>query len=153
LNSEAGKLLNGRLLLLLAAACSFVIALVHIVIVIIGAPAYRYFGAAELSYLALQGSLVPAAATLLLAAVFAGFGLYALSGAGLIRPLPLLRPALLAIGGIYTLRGLILILDILRLFRGPIYPFRQTVFSALALVIGLMHLFGALQRSDPTRAA
>ena len=144
--------LNGKALLALGAACSFSIALVHIVIVVIGAPAYRYFGAAQLSYLALQGSLIPPVETLLLAAVFAVCGFYALSGAGLLRRLPLLRPALLAIGGVYALRGMIVILDIIRLFRGPIYPFRQTVFSALALAIGVIYLAGTLrQEVDPDR--
>ncbi|MGE5071987.1 MAG: hypothetical protein ACM3MF_01050 [Anaerolineae bacterium] len=137
-------MISGKTLQLSGAAASFAIALVHVGIVIAGAPAYRYFGAAGLSYLALQGSPIPALETLLLAALFAAFGLYALSGAGAIRALPLLRPGLFAIGGLYTLRGLILILDIVRLFRGPIYPFRQTVFSAVALGIGILYLAGAL---------
>jgi hypothetical protein len=41
------------------------------------------------------------------------FGLYALSGAGVIRRLPLLRTALVGIGGLFLLRGLFIILTFL----------------------------------------
>jgi hypothetical protein len=41
------------------------------------------------------------------------FGLYALSGTGVIRRLPLLRPALIGIGSLCQLRGLFIILTIL----------------------------------------
>lgn len=41
------------------------------------------------------------------------FGLYALSGAGVIRRLPLVRTALVAIGSLFFLRGLFIILTFL----------------------------------------
>ena len=41
------------------------------------------------------------------------FGLYALSGAGVIRRLPLLRTALVGIGSLFLLRGLFIILTVL----------------------------------------
>jgi hypothetical protein len=41
------------------------------------------------------------------------FGLYALSGAGVIRRLPLLRTALVGIGSLFLLRGLFIILTLL----------------------------------------
>jgi hypothetical protein len=41
------------------------------------------------------------------------FGLYALSGAGVIRRLPLLRTALVGIGGLFLLRGSFIILTVL----------------------------------------
>lgn len=41
------------------------------------------------------------------------FGLYALSGAGIIRRLPLLRTALVAIGSLFLLRGLFIVLTFL----------------------------------------
>jgi hypothetical protein len=41
------------------------------------------------------------------------FGLYALSGAGVIRRLPLLRTALVGIGSLFLLRGLFIILTFL----------------------------------------
>ncbi len=41
------------------------------------------------------------------------FGLYALSGAGVIRRLPLLRTALLIVGSVFLLRGLFIIITFL----------------------------------------
>jgi len=132
----------GKVLLLTGACLNFVIALVHVGIVVGGPPAYIYFGVTDLADLAAQGSPIPAAATLILAIIFAGCGLYALSGAGVLRRLPLLRLGLLFIGGVYVLRGLIVILDLFRLIYGAGYPFRQTAFSAVALITGLVYLMG-----------
>jgi hypothetical protein len=42
------------------------------------------------------------------------FGLYALSGAGIIRRLPLLRTALIGIGSLFLLRGLFIVLTLLK---------------------------------------
>jgi hypothetical protein len=47
------------------------------------------------------------------ALVLVVFGLYALSGAGIIRRLPLLRLGLIGISCLFLLRGLFLILDVL----------------------------------------
>jgi hypothetical protein len=70
-----------------------------------------------------QGSRFTVLVTLGLALMFALWGAYALSGAGLIRQLPLLRIALLAIGVIYILRSLMLPSELFKvLLRG--YPFR-----------------------------
>ncbi len=134
--------MTGKRLLILAACANFAIALLHAVIPFMGVNGYIYFGTSELALLESQGSPVPEIATWCLALVFAGFGFYCLSGAGTIRRLPLLNLALWFIGGIYTLRGLILILDIQRFLSGVIYPMRQPFFSAVALVIGWMVLVG-----------
>ena len=133
----------GKRLLRIGAWLNFGIALAHVAIAAVGPRAYLYTGRADLAAQAQAGSRLPALLTLGLAFVFLVFGLYALSGAGLIRRLPLLRVGLLAIGSLYTLRGLIVILDILRLVRGAGYPLRQTVFSALALAVGVLYLLGA----------
>ncbi len=109
---------------------------------VIGARAYLYFGAPSLAVKAEQGSLQPALLTAVIVAVFSAWGAYPLSGAGVIRPLPLLRSVLAVIAAIYVLRGLILVPDLIRLAMHAGYPFRQTVFSATALVIGLAHIFG-----------
>jgi hypothetical protein len=130
----------------LGAALNFAIAAIHVGIIFAGPPAYLYFGSAGLAAQAQSGSPAPALLTAGLVVVFVAFGLYALSGAGVIRPLPLLWPALAAIGAGYTLRGLVVILDLLRLARGAGYPLRQTVFSAIALAIGLLYIMGALRR-------
>jgi hypothetical protein len=136
--------------LISAALLSFVIALLHIVIIGIGSPGYLYFGAADMAELSAQGSWVPAMVTWGLTAVFVVFGLYALAGAGVIRGLPFVRVGVVVIGGAYTLRGLVLILDLVRLSRGGGYPARQTVFSAVSLAVGLMYLAGAFWRSGST---
>ena len=135
-----------RSVLILAALLNFGVALLHIVIIGIGSSAYMYFGAADMAQLSAQGSWVPALVTWGLTAVFIVFGLYALAGAGVMRGLPFVQAGVVAIGGIYTLRGLVVILDLVRLSRGAGYPQRQTVFSAVSLCIGLMYLAGAFWR-------
>jgi len=77
---------------------------------------------------------------------FAVFGFYALSGAGHIRSLPMLRWGLLVIGLIYTIRGLLivpLILSYAGLFRLPDAT-EPTVLqsSSISLLIGIVYLLG-----------
>lgn len=143
---------DGKSVLIFGGTANFAIAMLHAAIPFIGVPAYVYFGSADLARLATQGSAVPALMTFSLALVFAGFGFYALSGAGVIRRLPLLRTGLLLIGSVYTLRGLILVLDLIRLTRGLDYPNWQVVFSAVALAIGLMYFVGTVRRWQNLRA-
>ena len=133
---------SGRALLILGAGANFLIAAVHLVVIFMGAPAYLYFGAADLARMAEAGSPTPALLTLGLTVVFIVFALYGLSGAAVARRLPLLTLGLALIGVVYTLRGLVVILDLARLIRGADYPFRQTVFSAVALAVGLAFLLG-----------
>jgi hypothetical protein len=139
-------MINSKHLLLLGAWFNVGIALLHIGIIIIGAPAYLYFGAADLAILAYQGSPLPAIITSVIVVFFIVFSLYGFAGAGALRRLPLLRTGLILIGGVYTLRGLIVIFDLIRLVRGADYSFRQTVFSATALMIGLFHVIGTWRR-------
>lgn len=80
------------------------------------------------------------------ALIFAIFGLYALSGAGSIRHLPLLRPGLTGISGLYLLRGLFFILTVLTLLgilEGEILI--QGVISHLVfLAAGIAYTVGTL---------
>lgn len=143
----------GKRSLTIAGWLSAAIAVLHVIIVFLGAPAYRYFGAGEeLARQAEAGSPLPAALTLFIAVGFAVFSLYALSGAGSIRRLPLLRTGLVAIGLIYTLRGLSLIPELLQLSRQSewVMP-RHLVFSLVSLTIGIAYLWGTL-RAWPTLA-
>ena len=82
------------------------------------------------------------------ALVFAVFGLYALSGLGYIRSLPFPRLGLLGIGGVYTLRGLAIIpqiLTVLNIYTFSIYTTPQGLVSSLvSLVIGLVYLAGTI---------
>jgi len=79
--------------------------------VIGGGPAwYRFFGAGEdMARMAEQGLARPALITLGIAVILAIWAAYAFAGAGLIRRLPLMRTALVAISTIYLLRGLVLV--------------------------------------------
>ena len=113
-------------MLKLAAAASFAIAILHLAIIFLGPEAYTWFGAPDLGALEAQGSRTPDLLTLVLVAVFAVFGLYALSGAGVFRRLTLLAVGLIAIGTIYTLRGLGVVTDLLQLTRGAAVPTRSS---------------------------
>lgn len=78
---------------------------------------------------------------IVVAAIVAVFGLYALSGAGRIRRLPLLRTVLLAATAIYIFRGLLLIPQIPVVIQHPNLA-RFLLFSMLSLCIGFAHLAG-----------
>jgi hypothetical protein len=142
-----------RFLLVAGAIGSFFIAALHLVIIFVGAPGYRYFGAPGLAVLAERGSLTPAVVTSGIVLVFTIWGFYALSGAGVVRPLPLLRTALSVIAAVYMLRGLLLIPELLRLLSATLLAPRAAVFSAVSLCIGLAHLAGlfTLVRQGPSR--
>ncbi len=137
----------GSILLLLAAVAVFLIALLHIAIIFIGRNGYGYFGAAQLIPLLDKGSPWPAIITFLLAAIFAVCGVYGLSGAGVLPHLPLLRLGLIAIGAVFTLRGLALVKEIPQFVsHSTSFPARELVFSSVSLVIGLLYLAGLILR-------
>ena len=136
------KMKASRIWLVTAALGSFVVAALHLVIIFVGARGYRFFDAPDLAVLAERGSPLPAVVTAGLVLVFTAWGLYALSGAGLFRPLPLLRPALTLIAAVYSLRGLVLIPELLGLIPAHLLSPRSTAFSAVALSIGAAHFAG-----------
>lgn len=128
--------------LLLGGVASFLVVLLHLALAL-RPQWYHHFGAGELAQVHEQGSRFTVLATLGLALMFAVWGIYALSGAGVIRQLPLLGAVLIAIGVSYLLRGLMLPSELLKvLWRG--YPLRFAVFSTGSLAAGLLHLIGAL---------
>ena len=133
-----------RSCLLLGGGASFLITFLHLALVF-RPQWYHHFGADELVQLYEQGSRFTVLATLCLALMFALWGTYALSGASVIGPLPLLRAVLIAIGVIYILRSLMLPSELFKVLLGC-YPFRFVVFSAGSLAIGLLHLGGTLAR-------
>ena len=92
--------------LILAAGLSGVAAFLHLACIYFGGPWYRIMGAGEqMARLAESGSSYPAVVTLFIACVLFVWALYALSGAGVIRRLPLLRPILGTITAVYLIRG------------------------------------------------
>lgn len=97
---------NGRRWLLCGGVVTGVASLLHVAIILGGPAWYRFFGAGErMARLAARGSPYPAIITAGIATILAVWMLYALSGAGVIRRLPLLRLALVLIAAIYLGRG------------------------------------------------
>lgn len=127
--------------LLAAGLLDGVAALLHLGCIIGGPAWYRFFGAGDaMVAMAERGMLKPTLITLAIAAVLAGWALYALSGAGVLPRLPLLRPALAAIVVVLLARALALPW----LFR--IMPDRGAAFlwisSAIVLLLCLIHAIG-----------
>lgn len=136
--------IQGRSLLFVAAGCSAFVTLLHVAILVAGPPWYRYFGAPSLAARIEAGAaLVPILMTVAVAAVFAVWTCYALSGAGAIRRLPLLRAALFTIAAIYLLRGVQVVPEVAAVARGAI-PLRFAVFSAFSALAGAVYLWGVL---------
>lgn len=130
--------------LIAAGAGSALAALLHLGCIAFGAPWYRFFGAGErMAQLAIAGSPYPTVVTLLIASVLTIWALYALSGAGAIRRLPLLRSALCAITAVYLLRGVVALPFVAQLpERSPAFWYWS---SAICLVLGAVHLIGLRQ--------
>ncbi len=101
--------MDKKLWLIVAAGLSFFMAVCQTVISLSPAAAAYFQAPPPLLEDRLQLFVVGEGAAL----VFAIFGLYALSGAGRIRHLPLLRLGLTGISTLYLLRGLFIILTVL----------------------------------------
>src|SRR6478672_9009871 len=131
-------------LLLVGGALSFVAASLHLACIAGGSEWYRALGAGpQIANMAARGHWYPTTMAIFIAAVLSVWGLYAWSGAGVVRRLPLLRLALIVITAIYLLRGLLF---------SPMqayFPGNSTTFwyvsSAICLAIGLLHLLGLRQ--------
>lgn len=94
--------------LIIAASLSFLAALLHISCILGGPDWYLFFGAGQhMAQLAAQGDPYPTIVTLIIASILSGWGLYALSGAGVIFKLPLLKTCLVLITVIYLLRAIV----------------------------------------------
>ena len=118
--------------------------LMHITIIFGGPNWYRFFGAGEkFAVAAAQGKWQPALITFGIATVLAVWAAYAFAGAGLIPKLPLMRAALVAISGVYLLRGAAL-LPLMIAKPELVTPF--IVWSSLiVMVYGLVHAVGTWQ--------
>ena len=131
--------------LLAGAALSAIAALLHLCCIFFGPSWYRFFGAGErMTQLSAAGSIVPTLITAGIAAVLVLWSLYALSGAGFILRLPLIRLALCIITGIYVLRGLA------GLVLAVVAPGERGVAfwcwsSVICLSIGALYLVGTRQ--------
>ncbi|AZD31678.1 hypothetical protein [Pseudomonas chlororaphis] len=135
---------NGyNMALVIGAGLSLLAALMHVGVIMVGPSWYRLFGAGERFVRAAQaGRWFPAVVTAGIALVLAAWAAYALSAAGVIGPLPLLRPALIAITLVYLLRGLLGPVALAGTGRSRRFIF---VSSTICLVYGLVHLLGLVQ--------
>ena len=128
---------------LIAAGCmSLAASLLHLVCIVGGPDWYRFFGAGEpIARAAERGSWVPAAMTAGIAGVLALWAAYAFAGAGLIRRLPLMRTALVAISAIYLARGSFIFAP--GAFDRPdLTPSFMLWSSLIVLVIGMTYAVG-----------
>jgi len=130
--------------LIVGAALSMIAALLHIAIIFGGPNWYRFFGAGrKMAEAAERAEWYPTIITFGIAAVLGVWSTYALSGAGVLRPLPLLRQVLCAMTAIYLLRGLVLV-PVLAAARNRVTPF--LVWSSLiCMLYGVTHLIGLVQ--------
>lgn len=127
--------------LLAGALFTAVAAVAHLGCIVFGAPWYRFLGAGEqMAKLDLADHWYPTVASLVIAGVLFIWSAYALSGAGLIRRLPLQRFVLVVVTGIFLLRGIGFY------FLMPYFPGNTPTFwavsSGICLVIGIVHLIG-----------
>jgi hypothetical protein len=138
-----------NLALTLGGIASLLAGITHILIIFGGPNWYRFFGAGEsMAQMAEAGNIQAAIITSGIAFMLTVWGLYALSGTGLIGRLPLLNIALVLITFVYLTRAI----------AGFILPFVTThpavtqnsvtfwlTSSTICLVIGLLHLFGIIR--------
>lgn len=123
-----------------AGVLSLIASLLHIACIFGGPDWYRFFGAGEaMAQAAERGEAYPALVTFAIAAILAIWAAYAFAGAGLIRRLPLMRSALVAITAIYLLRGAVLVPALTAPEMGGAFNIWS---SAIVLAYGLVHLIG-----------
>ena len=130
--------------LVAGAVLSALAALLHLGCIVFGASWYRFLGAGEkMAQMDLAGHWYPTVATLVISSMLLLWSAFALSGAGLIRNLPLTRLALSAITGIYLLRG-VAFTPLMAYFPGNSATFWFWS-SATCLAVGAVHLIGLWQ--------
>jgi uncharacterized membrane protein YgdD (TMEM256/DUF423 family) len=139
---------NNKPLLVAAFLCA-VAALLHVGCIVFGGDWYRFFGAGEeMASMAEQGLWYPSIVTAVIVGILLIWSLYGLSGAGVIKRLPLTKLALVIISSIFLLRGVS--------FVGlmPLFPYKESensltfwlVSSGICLFIGSLFAIGTYQQ-------
>lgn len=137
-------------LLLAGGALTAGAALLHVAMIAGGPAWYRFFGAGEhMARNAARGSPLPAVITASIAVVLGVWALYAFSGAGVIRRLPLLPLALAAIAAIFLARGILGVPLVLWLDDPYLRELRarmtfMVASSAVCVVLGVCYAVGAV---------
>lgn len=130
---------------------SAIASLLHIAIIAGGPEWYRFFGAGEgMARLAETGSTYPSMITIAIAIILALWALYAFSGAGMIKRLPLLKPALGIISLIYIARGIFGIPAVMYLDDPYLNELENKMIfmifsSVISLGFGMLYLVGLKQ--------
>ena len=136
-----------NLWLLAGATASGLASVTHLLCIVGGEAWYRAVGAGErMARAVASGEMRPHLVTAAIAVILAVWALYALSGAGMIRRLPLLRPVLVGITAAYLIRAAALPI-MLRLLpdRSPRF---LVVSSIVVLAIGAIHAVGLAAASE-----
>ena len=134
--------------LVFAGIVNFGIAVLQIIIPVTGPRGYIYFGTTEFLGMESKSHIFPDLTSWVLVVIFVVFGLYCLSSAQLIRPLPFSTPIVWLIGGIYTLRGMVFFLLLFGLYPDTEYFIQLFASSIIALVIGIFILRGMKSREE-----
>lgn len=135
--------------LFIAAGACLIAALLHIGIILGGPDWYRFFGAGEgMAQLAERGDIKATLITLGIVGVLSLFALYAMSGAGFVSPLPLLKLGLIVISGVFLMRGVAgMILPFVP--QHPAIPQNSVTFwivsSVICLLIASSFIIGLLK--------
>ena len=139
-----------KLLLKTAATLNFLLAAGHLLCLFRLDAAFRLYRIDPfMERLAACWSPLPALITLGIACCLAVCGLYALSAAGTIRPLPLLRPAVYAIGSLFLLRALGGAAAFIR--NGTLTP-AELAATIIAGTIGTLYLAGGIRTTQTPRS-
>jgi MFS superfamily sulfate permease-like transporter len=134
-----------NLMLKLGGYINILIAIAHIVGLFWADKMFEVTGVGnEMAKLAQTHFSLPYLLTIFVAILFFIFGLYGLSAYNKFRPLPLLKPVIFAIAGIYLLRGIgELIFD---LEKQQANQFLEITYSLIAVIIGLLFFIGGLKK-------
>ncbi len=117
---------------MLAGISTMLLGILFLGVIIGGADWYRFFGLGELAASQVeQGLFKPHALTFVLAVTLIIWGCYAFSGAGFLKRLPLLKPSLVWITIIFSLRGIAFI---------PAYLFQAENVDSMILISSFLCL-------------
>ena len=145
--------MKSETLLTLAGTFSLLAAILHLLIILGGPDWYRFFGAGEgMALLAEQGADYPTNVTLMIAFILSIWSVYAFSGAGRIRTLPLLKPVLFFVAGVFLIRGFIGIPMVMLIDHPYLNELQEKmtfiiISSLISLGIGFLYFFGGFKLS------
>ena len=128
-------------------------ALLHLATIISGPDFYRFMGAGEgMAQMAEDGLAYPAVVTSIIALILFIWSAYAFSGAGTIKPLPLLKTGLVLISSILMLRAVFGVVFMFITFDNPYLielqarPIFMIITSLICLIFSLFFIIGTYKQ-------